>query len=85
MEHDAAENRCTEIGHVWMQGCQTCLENKVRADERERGGAIARGMVAQARRDVAERDGPVDLSRFGWAQGMTDAAAIARRHAEAQP
>ena len=35
-ECDAAENRCTEIGHVWMQGCQTCLENKVRAALRER-------------------------------------------------
>ena len=75
--------------------CECPKIARVRADERERGGAIARGMVAQARRDVAESIAAA-IER-NHAQSVADgadnvndctcevSAAIARRHAEAQP
>lgn len=30
MEHEAEDGRCNNWTHVWMQGCQTCVENRAR-------------------------------------------------------
>ena len=29
-------NTCHAHDHVWMQGCATCFEERIRADEREK-------------------------------------------------
>ena len=30
MEHEPEDNRCANWNHVWMHGCQTCVENRAR-------------------------------------------------------
>ena len=30
------DNTCHTHNHVWMQGCATCFEERIRADEREK-------------------------------------------------
>ena len=30
------DNTCHTPNHVWMQGCATCFEERIRADEREK-------------------------------------------------
>ena len=30
MEHEAVDGRCNNWNHVWMQGCQTCVEDRAR-------------------------------------------------------
>ena len=34
------DNTCHTPNHVWMQGCMTCFEERIRADEREQAAQL---------------------------------------------
>ena len=37
------DNTCHTPNHVWMQGCMTCFEERIRADEREKAAQRLNG------------------------------------------